>query len=130
MVRPLTQLQQKATRGLEEFGPWTTIDGSPALFDPDDLDNGTDDYGAPSDAPLRIEVQTESGVSGVRIPYVSPTGSHGFGAPDATLAFDINTFAMEQAARYLSTLGTEISDDPCLESQSCPWHAGTPPVGR
>lgn len=123
-------IDRQVVRGLEEFGPYVTVDGAPALFDADDLDNGTDDYGAPSDAPLRVVVETSSGLSGMRIPYVSPSGTHGFGAPDPNLAFDIHTFALQQAARYLSTLGQEIVDDPCLESTSCAWHAGTPPVRR
>lgn len=123
-------IDRQVVRGLEEFGPYVTVDGDPALFDPDDLDNGTDDYGAPSDAPLRAQRETRSGISAMRIPYVQPSGTHGFGAPDPTLSFDIHTFALQQAARYLSTLGTELTDDPCLEDMSCPWHAGTPPVNR
>ncbi|NCG22123.1 MAG: hypothetical protein GWP91_24165, partial [Rhodobacterales bacterium] len=113
-------IDRHVARGLEQYGPWTLPDGvTPALFDPDDLDNGTDDYGAPSDAPLRETRTTTSGVSGMRIPYVHPSGTHGFGGPGPALAFDINTFSIYQMARYVSTGGTVISDDPCLEDRSC-----------
>lgn len=115
-------IDRQVVRGLEEHGPYTTITGEPALFDPDDLDNGMDDYGAPSDAPLRVTTSTQAGLSGMRIPYVSPSGSHGFGTPDGSLAFDINTYSVNLVARYLGTAGTEIPDDPCLEDNSCPWH--------
>jgi len=108
-------------QGLEQWGPWTDGDGTPLLFDADDLDNGTDGYDAPSDEPLRLVVETESGVSGLRLPYVSPTGTHGFALPEPNSAFDISTFAIFQVASYFDSGGTEISDDPCLEDASCSW---------
>ena len=43
-------IDTEVVRGLEQFGPWVGANGEPALFDPDDLDNGTDHFGAPSDA--------------------------------------------------------------------------------
>ena len=103
------------------MGPWTDGDGTPLLFDADDLDNGTDGYDAPSDEPLRLVVETESGVSGLRLPYVSPTGTHGFALPEPNSAFDISTFSIFQVASYFDSGGTEISDDPCLEDASCSW---------
>ena len=57
----------------------------------------------------------------MRIPYADPTGSHGFGAPDPSLSFDINVFAINQIARYMQTLGQEIVDDHCMESETCDW---------
>jgi hypothetical protein len=114
-------IDRQVVRGLEQHGPWTDVNGNPALFDPDDLDNGMDDYGAPSDAPLRITLETVSGVSGMRMPYVDPNGSHGFSTPDPSLGFDINQFALNQLARYLATRGQEISDESCMESGDCDW---------
>ena len=108
-------------RGLEQFGPWTDVNGAPALFDPDDLDNGTDQYGAPSNAPLRVTIPTTSGVSGMRIPYVDPNGSHGFGLPNPSLDFDINSFSVHQIARYFQTRGQVLTDDPCMADHSCSW---------
>jgi hypothetical protein len=112
-------IDRQVIRGLEEFGPWTGADGTPVLFDADDFDAGTDDYGAPSDAPLRETRQTSSGVSGLRLPYADPNGSHGFAFPDPALAFDINTFAISQIAWFVATDGQELLDDPCLADGSC-----------
>ncbi|MCK6529218.1 hypothetical protein L6R50_17235 [Myxococcota bacterium] len=112
-------IENEVVRGLEEWGPFTGPSGEPVLFDADDLDGGSDGYGAPSDAPLRATVQTDRGVSGMRLPYVSPAGSHGFNTPDPSLPFDIHTFSVFQAARFIQTGGQEISDDPCLEDGSC-----------
>lgn len=114
-------IDRQVIRGLEEFGPYTGADGTPVLFDADDFDEGTDDWGAPSDAPLRETRQTGAGVSGLRLPYADPQGSHGFTFPDPEAAFDINTFAISQIAWFLATDGREISDDPCLEDGSCPF---------
>jgi len=107
-------------RGIEEVGPWTDASGQPMLFDVDDLDEGKDVYQAPNEIPLRATVTTDSGVSGLRIPYANPRGSHGFGLPDQNAEFDINTFATLQAMFYLFTEGQEIRDDHCLERADCP----------
>ena len=83
-------IDRQVVRGLEQHGPWKDSAGNPILFDADDLDNGINEFDEPSDAPLRITLETDAGISGVRMPYVNPTGSHGFGTPDASLEFDIN----------------------------------------
>lgn len=114
-------IDRQVVRGLEEYGPYRCRDGSACLFDADNLDEDADDYDATSDAPLRITLTTEAGLSGVRLPYVSPRGAHGFGTPDSRLAFDINVFAINQIARYLETGGQELLDDRCLESNDCDW---------
>lgn len=109
--------------GLEEWGPYTCADGSACLFDADDLDDGTDGTGAPSEAGLRLTREHDGGVGGMRLPYVNPSGQHGFGLPEPSRAFDINTFAILQAATFVWTGGTVLSDDPCLEDGSCAWIA-------
>jgi hypothetical protein len=114
-------IEREVVRGLEQHGPFVDAEGNPALFDADDLDNGTDIYGAASDAPLRVNVKTSAGVSGMRLPYVNPTGSHGFGLPDPAQPFDINTFSAHQIARYFQTKGQVLSDEPCMSDQSCSW---------
>lgn len=108
-------------QGLEEHGGQTCADGTPCLFDPDDLDDGQDGTGAPSEAPLRLVTETGVGVSALRMPYVRTTGQHGFGTPDVALPFDINTFAIFQIGSYLASGGTSVTDDPCLEDGSCSW---------
>lgn len=112
-------IDTEVVRGLEQHGPWTDDAGTPVLFDADDLDNGSNEYGEPSDAPLRYTTDTSSGQSGLRLPYINPNGSHGFAFPDPEMDFDINTFSMNQIARYIQTNGAEISDDPCLADGSC-----------
>ena len=124
-------LDRSVVHGLEEFGPYTCTDAAtstevPCLYDLDDLDNGTDGLGAPTDIPLRLTLQTESGVSGLRMPYVERTGTHGFGLPNPTLPFDINTFAVMQAASYFASDGQTLSDDPCQEDASCAWIPALP----
>ncbi len=114
-------VETETIRGLEEHGPWTDVNGAPALFDVDDLDEGLDGTGAPSDAPLRVTIETTSGMSGMRMPYVSSTGSHGFAFPEPSREFDINSFAIHQVARYFQTEGRIISDDLCMESHDCDW---------
>lgn len=107
--------------GLVQYSPYTCADGSQCLFDADDFDNGTDHYGAESDEPLRVTVETDAGTSGLRMPYVSPSGSHGIGAPRPDTPFDINTFTILQFASYFSSGGTILSDDPCHQDGSCEW---------
>ncbi len=119
-------IEREVVRGLEEFGPFTDVNGNPALFDADDLDDGTDAYGAPSDAPLRASVTTASGVSGLRLPYVNPRGAHGFGLPSPEEPFDIDTFALSQAAWWLATNGQELLDDPCFATRTCDFHRPVP----
>jgi hypothetical protein len=60
------------------------------------------------------------------MPYVERTGTHGFGLPNPTLPFDINTFAVMQAASYFASDGQTLSDDPCQEDASCAWIPALP----
>jgi hypothetical protein len=119
-------IERQVVRGLEEHGPYTDIDGNPALFDADDLDNGSDGLGVPSNAPLRASVTHESGVSGLRLPYINTRGSHGFGLPHPDSLFDIDTFALGQAAWWLATDGTVLSDDSCFATRDCEFYRPLP----
>lgn len=114
-------IDTEVIRGLEEFGPWRDPWGNPVLFDADDFDEGTDEYQAPSDVPLRATRETNAGVSGLRLPYADPNGSHGFYLPEPSRDFDINTFAIMQVGWFMATGGKELSDDPCLEDGSCDY---------
>jgi hypothetical protein len=113
-------IDRQVIRGVEERGPYTDDAGNPVLFDIDDFDEGTDGYGAPSDTPLRVDVETEVGVSGMRMPYVSPRGTHGFGQPDPSLDFDIHTYALMLIGDYLFHDGAQIGARACYEDASCP----------
>lgn len=115
---------RKVIQGLEQYGPYTCgEDEHPCLFDPDDLDEGLDGTGATSDDPLRLSVATEAGMSGLRIPYASTVGSHGWTTPNPAADFDTNTFAVMQVAAYFHSGGKEILDDHCLEDISCDFLA-------
>lgn len=107
--------------GVEEYGPWQTPKGTPLLFDPDDLDEDTDGWDAPSDAPLRATLQLPSGASaGLRFLYVEPRGTHAYITPDASAPFDVPHFGAMQMAWFLSS-GGELRDDPCLATPDCPF---------
>jgi len=112
-------IERFVVNGIAKHGPYAQQDGTPMLFDADDLDNGTDDFDAPSDAPLRITHETSSGMVGLRLPYVKPDGQHGFSTPNPGLGFDINSFAINQIARYFQTRGQELIDEPCLATWDC-----------
>ncbi len=114
-------IETEAIRGAEQWGPWTNDEGDPVLFDVDDLDNGVNMFGEPSDAPLRATITTSAGMSGMRVPYASPRGSHGPGLPDSNLEFDVGTYSVMQASWYLATGGQELLDDPCFEDLSCTY---------
>lgn len=118
-------IDRGVVEGLEEFGPYTDVNGNSCLFDADDLDNGTDGTGAPSDAPLRAVAPHEGGVLALRLPYVNPTGQHGFGLPQPSAAFDFDTFEILQIATFFQDDGAAVVDDPCLATATCAW---IPPV--
>jgi len=114
-------VDRSVVHGYEELGPYTNDDGAPVLFDPDDADDGTDGTGAPSDEPLRVTVPTAAGVSGLRIVYADPRGSHGWFLPEPGPPFDTNTFSTMQAAWYLASRGQELLHEPCFETADCAW---------
>lgn len=114
-------IDHEVVHGIEEFGPFSDTAGNPILFDADDLDQGTDGTGAPSDMPLRSSRPTPGGVSALRILYVSPRGSHAYFLPDNRDAFDWSLFSAQQMSWYLATGGREVSDHPCLATRDCPF---------
>ena len=123
-------IDRKVVQGLEEHGPYVCANGNPCLFDADDLDDGTDETGATSDAPLRVTVGEQGvAISALRMPYASMTGSHGFVTPRPDDAFDVPTFATMQMASYFFHDGKELSDDHCLEDASCSWIPQMPDGG-
>lgn len=114
-------VEKRVIQGVEQYGPYTDINGEQCLFDADDLDNGTDGTGAPSEAPLRTFTQTEVGISGLRLPYVSTKGAHGFSFPEPSNPGDQNSFAVNTIAHYFYTQAQELSDDPCMSDFTCDW---------
>ena len=114
-------IDRQVVRGIEERGPWVCADGSPCLFDVDDLDGDIDPHGEPSDAPLRAEVETSAGVSGMRMGYPAPGGNHGVPQPDPEAAFQPVVYLVSLVAGYLHFDGQQIPDDPCMVDMSCDW---------
>jgi hypothetical protein len=114
-------IDRGVTRGMEEISGHIGADGGFVLFDPDDLDDGTDGTGAPSEEPMRLSRPVADGWLGLRVLYVSETGSHAYLLPDESLAFDPNLFGAQQMAHFLATAGTDLSDDPCLATRNCPF---------
>lgn len=94
------------------------------LFDPDDLDRGqfisprdpdNPDPNPDAEVPLRATVDTERGVSALRLAYLNTRGEHTFNVPRNDTGFDVSTFMTNQVGWFLGNLGTTISDDPCQE---------------
>ncbi|MCO4771609.1 MAG: hypothetical protein KDA24_16370 [Deltaproteobacteria bacterium] len=110
-----------AIRGDERWGPWEDDEGNKVLFDIDDADEGLNPFDEPSEAPLRVTIPTSTGVSGMRVPYVRPEGTHAFTFPNPSLEFDVNTYSIFQIANYARTRGQELTDDLCFEDLSCSW---------
>ena len=116
---------RRVIQGIEEYGEYRCPDGNgdpqPCLFDADDLDNGTDGTGAPSDDPLRLTLETDVGISALRLPYTSTRGSHGFGFAQPSQTGDQNSLALNQIAYYFMSGGQDMSDDICMSDFSCDW---------
>lgn len=112
-------LERKVVHSIASADGYVCANDAACLFDPDDLDNGTDGSGAPSDDPLRVSVEHDSGTSGLRMAYISPTGTHGMGMPEPDEAFDHNTFHLMQTAWWFATQGQELRDDACLHDLTC-----------
>jgi hypothetical protein len=111
----------------DELYPFLGLDlgersGMAIHADPDDLDRGTNEFGEQTlGEPVRATLTTEWGTFGLRYPYTLPIGAHGVEPSNPTRQFNINNFVENQILRYMSTDGKELTDDLCLESNSCEW---------
>ena len=119
-------VENEVVHGLEEFGPWVDANGAPILFDADDLDEGLDPFGAPSDAPLRSTLTHENGTVALRISYIQPTGTHAIVAPDPDLSFDQSLYTLNMLTHFVHVEGATVSDDRCMEDDSCDWVRALP----
>ncbi len=70
--------------------------------------------------PLRQTVEKPWGTSGLRMPYIEPTGIHGIDLPNPSLDFDYSRFEIRQIGWYFTTLGHDLADDTCLASPTAP----------
>ncbi len=129
----------------KEFEAYLELDPPPPLpvhADPDDLDNGTDEFGEPSlDARVRATAKTDpatgkpvpfqmpetgladspDGFQALRLPFTFPLGAHGVEPSHPGRKFNVNNLVENQIAVFMFTNGQKLSDDPCLADSSCPW---------
>jgi hypothetical protein len=73
-------------------------------------------------------------LSGLLLPFLSPTGQDGFTSPQAQKAFDIDRYLANLIGRYFETKGREVRFDRCQAAEppdattpECPWMAPPPP---
>ncbi len=110
-------------------------DDPQALFDPCDLDDGTDQWHAPTMAdegmpPVRPVVPTPGrpgALSAFVMPYIDSHGAHAFVLPEPDLPFDVHTYMTNLFGLWLSSRGERLlyAEDPaghrCLADSSCPF---------
>jgi hypothetical protein len=100
------------------FAFYPFCDCRPILFDPDNLSQGTDGFFAPTlDTPIRATTNTNNGIAMMRLPYVSPRGTHGFGLPDFTKPFPVDNYMLNLIGHFFATFGNpKKTDDLCFAS--------------
>ena len=106
--------------GLAHIGRFPPPD---AVFDPDNLDDSTDGFGAPEPAAgdeLRSKVDTPTGQSGIRFAYMRPGGQHGVFPTGLESDFDVFSYFANLVGYYFASGGKTIIDNPCLQDGSCP----------
>jgi len=127
----------------DELVPFIEVDPTlmmPLHTDPDDLDEGVDEFGEvtiggpvratavwddatgtmkPVEMPADGDLRNEGGIMALRLPYYSPMGAHGVEPSNPSRAFNINNFVENQIAVFMTSGGTRLVDDPCLEDASC-----------
>ncbi len=137
----------KDMRWPNEFTELLAIDPGhpmPIHADPDNLDAGTNEYGEPDlgtpiRATIRIDagkkaavdadaegtMESDSGFSAIRFPYIAPLGAHGVEPSNPSRQFDINSFVENQIGLFAASQGRLFSDDPCLATSTCPFLPAT-----
>ncbi|MBM4388256.1 MAG: hypothetical protein FJ088_10990, partial [Deltaproteobacteria bacterium] len=105
------------------FAFYPFCDCREVLFDADNLSDGTDGFDAPSlSKPVRASVKTGNGWQMMRIPYVKPTGTHGFGMPNPDKPFPVDNYMYNLIGYYFYTSGNPaVLHDKCFADSSCPF---------
>ena len=118
--------QEKLVKDLRWPDEWNDyLDFDPPVplslhSDPDDLDNGTNEFGEPTiGEPVRATLETPDGFSALRLPYTYPMGAHGVEPSNPSRVFNINNFIENQIGVFMTSGGKVLSDDPCLADSSC-----------
>jgi hypothetical protein len=77
-------------------------------------------FGEPDlDPPLRVTADTGHGRAGLRILYITPSGSHGMYLMTPAKPFDVETYIINLMSKFFASRGQTITDDPCLKDSSC-----------
>jgi hypothetical protein len=120
--------------GVERTRRYLDSQGRPALMDVDVLQAvrpGADDmFGVPRlNPPLRAFGPSEKigGVVGGLMPYMDPEGAHSFPIPDPGKSFDLGSLLLNTFGAYLSSGGTKVPLEPCVERSNCDWFPPIPP---
>lgn len=109
--------------GIARFNRFSNLPNT--LFDADDLDDGlfrnpgaldNPNTNVDAEIPTRATIQTSTGFSALRLPYLKVTGEHTFNAPLADTGFDATTHITHSVGWFLIHRGQKISDDPCFET--------------
>ncbi|MBM4389317.1 MAG: hypothetical protein FJ088_16400 [Deltaproteobacteria bacterium] len=113
-----------AVEGIERFRRFAFYpfcDCREILFDPDNLSDAPDAFDAPSlPVPVRATIKTGTGWQMLRMPYVSPHGTHGFGTPNPDDAFDVSAYSFNLIAYYFYSGGDPaVLHDQCFADSSC-----------
>lgn len=92
---------------------------------------GADDmFGVPRlNPPLRAFCPSEKigVVVGGLMPYMDPEGAHSFPIPDPGKSFDLGSLLLNTFGAYLSSGGTKVPLEPCVERSNCDWFPPIPP---
>lgn len=116
-----------ATEGTYRVGHYHDAQGQPVLMDVANSESivpGADDgFGVPRlSPPMRLMRQNaDQSYSGFIIPMLTPEGAHTFPVPDPTAGFDLGTYLLNIAGRYLQSSGYSFTYDKCQVTSSCPW---------
>jgi hypothetical protein len=126
-----TQMQQLIdvgfVEGVERTGRYKDPRGNDVLMDVDALEavaNADDGFGAPRLAPPMRLIHPSAalgGTVGVLFPFMNPQGQHGFPTPDPAKPFDLASLILNVMGTYLSSGGTNVALEPCMERTSCAW---------
>ena len=114
------------TEGTYRLAHYKNSKGEPVLMDVEHLAavaNADDGFDVPRlDPPLRLMRKSADGTwNGFILPMLTPQGKHGFASPDPTQPFDLGTYLLNIAGRYLQSDAHDFSWDKCQEKSNCPW---------
>ncbi|MCA9669628.1 MAG: hypothetical protein KC503_28730 [Myxococcales bacterium] len=108
---------------LEGLSRLRRYDDKEVVVDVENFSGGTHAPGNPRiDPPMRLSIDhADGGHSGLRIPLIDPKGQHAFLVPNPSADFDNDQFLVHMVARFLSSGGKELSDEPCMATSACSW---------